>query len=98
LVDITRLFVQFYVTAEDAAAIQLGDTVGIRCPVVHPERLFEGTIDFIDPRVDAASGLMRVKVLLDNPEGAIKPGLRAIVMPLRAPQASSGATAASKKP
>jgi RND family efflux transporter MFP subunit len=81
LVDITRLFVQFYVTAENAGSIRLGDTVNIRCPLVHPDRVFKGTVDFIDPRVDAASGLMRVKVILDNPDGTIKPGLRAIVTP-----------------
>jgi membrane fusion protein, multidrug efflux system len=85
LVDITRLFVQFYVRAEDAGSLRLGDTVGIRCPVVHADRLFPGTVDFIDPRVDAASGLMRVKVLLANPDGVIKPGLRAIVTPVAAP-------------
>ncbi len=79
LVDITRLFVQFYVRAEDAGSLHLGDTVNIRCPVVHPDRVFKGKVDFIDPRVDAASGLMRVKVLLENPDGAIKPGLRAFV-------------------
>ncbi len=79
LVDISRLFVQFYVRAEDAGALRLGDRVGIRCPVVHADRVFAGTVDFIDPRVDAASGLMRVKVLLQNPDGAIKPGLRAVV-------------------
>lgn len=81
LVDITRLFVQFYVRAEDAGSLHLGNTVSIRCPIVHPDRVFNGVVDFIDPRVDAASGLMRVKVLLDNPDGAIKPGLRAIVTP-----------------
>lgn len=81
LVDINRLFVQFYVTAENAGSLHLGDTVSIRCPIVHPERVFKGTVDFIDPRVDAASGLMRVKVLLNNPDGVIKPGLRAIVSP-----------------
>ena len=37
----------------------------------------QGRREFI--RVDAASGLLRVKVLLPNPEGRIKAGLRAEV-------------------
>lgn len=77
LVDISRVFAQFFVTAEDARALRVGDRLNIRCQVADPQRVFVGTIDFIDPRVDAASGLMRVKVLIDNSDGALKPGLRA---------------------
>lgn len=77
LVDISRLYVQFYVRAEDAGGLQTGQSIDIRCKVVSPTRVFPGKVDFIDPRVDAASGLLRVKILLDNPDAALKPGLRA---------------------
>ncbi len=77
LVDISRLYVQFYVRAEDAGRLSTGQVLDIRCQVVDPARVFRGKVDFIDPRVDAASGLLRVKVLLDNPDSALKPGLRA---------------------
>ena len=79
LVDISRLYVQFYVRAEDAGRLSPGQVLDIRCQVVDPARVFRGKVDFIDPRVDAASGLLRVKVLLDNPDAALKPGLRAEV-------------------
>ena len=36
---------------------------------------FTGTIYFVSPVVDPASGLMRVKVIFENPEGRIKPGV-----------------------
>jgi len=85
LVDISRLYVQFYVRAEDAGALRVGQTLDVRCPVADAKRVFQGTVDFIDPRVDAASGLMRVKILLDNKDAAIKPGLRAEVTPPAAP-------------
>ncbi len=78
LVDISKLYVQFYVRAEDAGALRNGQTLEVRCPGL-PDRVFSGAVDFIDPRVDAASGLMRVKVLLDNADRALKPGLRAEV-------------------
>ncbi|QYM78932.1 efflux RND transporter periplasmic adaptor subunit [Horticoccus luteus] len=79
LVDISRVYVQFYVRAEDLAALKVGDEMDVRCPVVDPTGTFVGKVDFIDPRVDAASGLMRVKVILPNADGRIKAGLRAEV-------------------
>lgn len=79
LVDISQLYVQFYVRAEDAGRLRVGEQLEVRCPAV-PDRAFRGAVDFIDPRVDAASGLMRVKVLLDNADRALKPGLRAEVI------------------
>lgn len=79
LVDISKVYVQFYVKAEDLSLIHTGDTMRVRCPVIGADRIFRGKVDFIDPRVDAASGLMRVKVLLPNPEGEIKAGIRAEV-------------------
>jgi multidrug efflux pump subunit AcrA (membrane-fusion protein) len=37
---------------------------------------FTGKIDFIAPNIDASSGLLRVKVLIENPEHIIKAGLK----------------------
>lgn len=79
LVDISRVYVQFYVRAEELASLKVGDEMNVRCPVLDAQGTFTGKIDFIDPRVDAASGLMRVKVLLPNSDGRIKAGLRAEV-------------------
>ena len=85
IVDISRLYVQFYVRAEDAGALRVGQILEVRSRVADPDRIFSGTVDFIDPRVDAASGLLRVKILLDNQDTALKPGLRAEVTPPSAP-------------
>jgi multidrug efflux pump subunit AcrA (membrane-fusion protein) len=37
-------------------------------------------VDFIDPRIDPASGLMRVRMRVDNPQEVLKPGLRAVLV------------------
>lgn len=79
IVDINQVYVQFYVRAEDLSMIRVGDRMNVRCPVLDAKRVFTGTVDFIDPRVDAGSGLLRVKVLLANAEGEIKAGVRAEV-------------------
>jgi RND family efflux transporter MFP subunit len=34
----------------------------------------EGTVSFVSPVIDPASGLMRVKLTFDNPDGKIRPG------------------------
>lgn len=77
LVDIDKVFVQFYLPVEDSASIKVGRELQIKCRAADEETMFPGRVEFVDPRVDAASGLIRVKVIVDNPDHAIKPGLRA---------------------
>jgi|SRR5664280_1565541 len=79
IVDIHQVYVQFYARAEDLPLIHVGDETRVRCPVLDPKKFYTGKIDFIDPRVDASSGLLRVKVLLPNADGEIKAGVRAEV-------------------
>ncbi len=81
LVDIDRVYVQIYVPADEAAALEFGKTLSVRCRAADRDAVFTGRVDFVDPRVDAASGLVRIKVLVDNPGHTIKPGLRAEVLP-----------------
>jgi RND family efflux transporter MFP subunit len=79
VVDISQVYVQFYIRAEDLPVVKVGDSMRVRCPVLDAQKVYVGKVDFVDPRVDAASGLMRVKVLLANPTGEIKAGVRAEV-------------------
>jgi multidrug efflux pump subunit AcrA (membrane-fusion protein) len=48
---------------------------------------FMGKIDFIDPVVNPGSGLFRLKILVENPEALLRPGMRAEVRfpPVSAP-------------
>lgn len=84
LVDISQVYVMFYVRAEDLSKLKLEDDVEIATTLSGTTHRLRGKVDFIDPRVDAASGLLRVKVLAANPDDAIKPGLRAsVTIPLK---------------
>jgi len=81
LVDIDQVYVQFYLHSEQLIRLKVGDALKIRCTgIAAGSDTFTGKVDFIDPRVDAASGLLRVKVLVDNPKHVIMPGLRAEVV------------------
>jgi RND family efflux transporter MFP subunit len=79
LMDISRVYVQFYLRTEDLPRVAVGGKVRITCTVGARKHELTGTVDFMDPRADPASGLMRVKVLAHNEAEHIKPGLRAEV-------------------
>lgn len=80
LVDIATIFISVYMTVEEARAFPVGREVELRFPEMESD--FEGLVgkvDFVDPRVDPASGLLQIRILAENPNFAVKPGLRARV-------------------
>ena len=79
VVDIEKLYIQFYAKAEDLRLLTVGAPATVAFPDLDTDRSFSGAIDFVDPRVDAASGLMRVRVLIENPDHVVKAGLRASI-------------------
>lgn len=79
VVDLTEVFVQFYISPEQLSEVSVGQNAIVKIPVLGLDQTFSGPVDFIDPRVDAASGLSRGRVRLQNPQSIIKAGLRAKV-------------------
>jgi membrane fusion protein (multidrug efflux system) len=76
IVNIDQVYVQFYLDPKLMTVIKTDQLVTVRLPVIG-DAVFDGKVSFVDPRIDAGSGLFRVKVLVDNPKHAIKPGMRA---------------------
>lgn len=76
LVNIDRVYAEMLVTPEEAAPLKVGQPLVTRFPLLSPTPEVEGRIDFIDPRVDASSGLMKVRVLIENPQHRLRPGYR----------------------
>lgn len=79
IVDISRVYVQFFISAEQLPRFSLGQRLAARFDVLKDSPSFSGQVDFIDPRVDASSGLIRVRLLIENPRQLIKAGMRASV-------------------
>ena len=79
IIDISQVYVQFFIRSEDLAHFTLGQKLSARFDTLNEGRPFSGQIDFIDPRVDASSGLIRVRLLIDNPGHVIKAGMRTTV-------------------
>lgn len=78
VIDISRVYLQVFVDASVALTLKNGQSV----PVTFPEYQglqSPGVIDFIDPRIDGASGLVRIKVLIDNSERKLIAGMRGSV-------------------
>lgn len=80
LVDINQIYVRLFLTVEEARRFPVGRAVELTFPELEADApKLDGVVDFIDPRVDSASGLLEVKVLADNADRMVKPGLRAYV-------------------
>jgi membrane fusion protein (multidrug efflux system) len=78
IIDISRVYLQVFIDASVALTLKAGQEV----PVAFPEYTGldrAGTVDFIDPRIDGASGLVRVKVLIDNADRKLIAGMRGSV-------------------
>ena len=51
-------------------------------PVMPSKKTFQGEVYFIDPRIDATSGLLRTRILIQNPDHEIRAGMRGkVVLP-----------------
>lgn len=74
LIDQTQLDARFYVRPEQGLKLRTGDRVLIRVPVL--DTTVKCQVVFVDPSVDASSGLMRVRARIDNAAGRLKSGLR----------------------
>jgi RND family efflux transporter MFP subunit len=81
LVDIATVYVSVYMTVAEARNFAAGTAVNLAFPELGSnDTLLTGKVDFVDPRVDPASGLLQIRILAENPERLVKPGLRARVM------------------
>lgn len=78
VVNLDQVYVQFYLEPALLDRVQQGQRVAVRILRGGSEEAREAEVSFVDPRIDAASGLFRVKLLLANPDHAIKAGLRAV--------------------
>lgn len=58
-----------------AQSLQLNQKVRVELLTGESPVTVEGTLIYLSPVADAASGLLRIKAVFENPEGRIKPGI-----------------------
>ena len=73
LVDTKRCYFVGYLDATTLASMKLGQAVKVEVAGLSAP----ASIAFIAPVVDSASGLTKVKALVENATGAIRPGVAA---------------------
>lgn len=76
IIDIDSVFAQFYISPKLLPTVHLKDPVTIHVADLNGAS-FTGNIDFISPSLDAGSGLVRVKVLIQNPDHKMKANMKA---------------------
>ncbi|NGX15734.1 efflux RND transporter periplasmic adaptor subunit [Wenzhouxiangella sp. XN24] len=74
MADLSRLWAQFEVYEDDLEHLSAGQTLTFTTRSL-PGVEFSGTVDFVDPVIDDRSRTARVRVVLENPEGRLKPGM-----------------------
>jgi RND family efflux transporter MFP subunit len=75
LVDTRRCYFICNVDARAGHALRQNQTVALEIETGPSSSRIEGRIQFVSPVVDAASGLMKVKVVFENPDGQVRPGV-----------------------
>lgn len=75
LVDISLIYLQVFIESTAALKLTANQAVSVTFPEYQLQP-YPGTIDFIDPRIDGASGLVRVKILINNADRKLIAGMR----------------------
>jgi RND family efflux transporter MFP subunit len=73
IADVSRCRLIVYVPAAAAARVGAGDRAALRIDGAASQ--IAGTIEFVSPVVDPSSGMREVKVLFENPNGSVSPGV-----------------------
>ena len=75
IINIDQVYVQFYLDPALLGTVKEGLGVKIKFTNLNDAE-FTGSVDYVEPRIDATSGLFRVKVLIENRDHTIKAGMR----------------------
>ena len=77
IIDIDTVDVTFFVKATVRKTVAEGQVIKVKIEELDGAE-FEGKVNFVDPRNDAASGLVRVKVKIENKDYRIKAGMKGL--------------------
>jgi membrane fusion protein, copper/silver efflux system len=81
IADLTRLWVRLDAYEQDLGWLRYGQTVVLEVEAL-PGESFEGRVSFIDPVIHDHTRTAKVRVIVDNQDGRLKPGMfvRAVAM------------------
>jgi membrane fusion protein (multidrug efflux system) len=65
---------RFHVSEIDSGRVRVGQKVELSV-APYPDRIFEASVAVVSPTIDSESRTLRVKAVLPNPDGLLRPGL-----------------------
>ena len=74
LADLSQVWLLADVPTLEASRVELGQSVVFTSPAL-PGRTFSGAVAFVYPTVDEAARTIRLRVVLDNSDGTLRPNL-----------------------
>ena len=78
LVSLDPVEVEFHLPEVDSSRVRQGMPVEVRV-APYPDEVFRATLSVISPTIDSRTRTLRVKGLIANPDGRLRPGLFARV-------------------
>ena len=79
VVQTDKLTVNLFLPPARVGEMKAGDRVELL--LIDPERRIPSTVEFVSPVIDSASGTIRVKFTIQNPDGKIRSGGRCTLAP-----------------
>jgi cobalt-zinc-cadmium efflux system membrane fusion protein len=86
--EIDQIWLTVDVYERDFAKVHIGDGVRVTA-VAYPKRVFTGKVDAIDTVVDVERKVAQARIVLENPDGSLRPGMTATARVLGEPVAGS---------
>jgi RND family efflux transporter MFP subunit len=74
IVQMDRVKIEFDATEVDLGKLSIGQEAKIKVKA-YPDLIFTGKVDKISPVLDPSTRMAQVEVLVDNPDGKLKPGM-----------------------
>ncbi len=80
IVDVSKCRLVVHMEKAPSVRLKTGKEVMVRVHEIGGAFTVQGTVEFVSPLVDASSGLREVKVIFDNPDGRIHPGVTGAIL------------------
>lgn len=93
IADLTRVWLVLEVYESELSWVRVGQSVEVTLES-NPHEPLTGAVAFIEPVLDSASRTVRVRVVVENPDGRLKPGMYAQAL-VRVPILPDGQPAAT---
>jgi membrane fusion protein, heavy metal efflux system len=88
--EVDSLWLRIDVYERDVGRVGLGDTARI-VTLAYPNRIFEGRVEQLGTAIDTERHVLDARIVLANPDGALRPGMTATARILGRPLASLSA-------